>query len=145
MNGHRHDRIAHVAVADRDCRVRIKDTLARRGWQVIEHATGFHLLDAIGDIIDGRLETLPRLLVIDALARGCSGITIAAGLRELGVRIPLVLVVHPGQPIPRSDDLGVRIAGPSQVAADVADVVQSLDYESPVAGEPLPSHAALSQ
>jgi hypothetical protein len=145
MNEHRHDRVAHVVVADRDCRVRIKDTLARRGWHVVEHATGFHLLQAIGDIIDGRLETLPRLLVVDAFARGCSGISIAAGLRELGVRIPLVLVAQPGQPIPRSDDLGVRIAGPSHVAADVAEVAQCLDYESTVAGEPLPSDAALSQ
>jgi hypothetical protein len=145
MNPRNHNGIAHLAVAASDCRARIRDTLVRRGWNVVEHPTGFHLLQAIADIIEeGRSES-PQLLVVDAVARGCTGITIAAGLRDLGVQIPLVLVVHPGTPMPSSDDLGVRLAGPSNAAADVSEVARSLECESSVGLEDLRSPSTLSQ
>lgn len=113
---------AHVSVGDADCRHRIVDALRRQGWTVTEQPTGFHLLQAIADVIDGQTDVLPGLLVVDAYARGCSGVSIAAGLRKLGVSIPLVLVARPGDSIPECDDPAIRIAGPQQAVAAVAEI-----------------------
>lgn len=112
-------RLAHVAVDDTMTRARITDTLRRYGWTVREQPTGFHLLAAIADIIDDNARAapdvptdLPGLLVVDAIARGCAGLTIATGLRELGARIPLLLITRPGMNVPVSDDPLVRVASP---------------------------------
>ena len=113
---------AHVSIGDAECRHRIVDMLRRQGWTVTEQPSGFHLLQAITDVIDGQADALPGLLVVDAFARGCSGVSIAAGLRELGVRIPLVLVARPGDPIPECDDPAIRIAGPQHAVAAVAEI-----------------------
>jgi hypothetical protein len=124
--------VAHVAVADATCRASISDALHRRGWTVVEQPTGFHLLQAIADVIDrppGNAVKMPRLLVVDAIARGCAGVTIAAGLRELGVRIPLVLVARAGDPLPVSDDGEIRVAGPDHAPAIVAALAGELATE----------------
>ena len=86
--------IAHIAVADAACRAAIIDTLHRRGWSVVEQPTGLHLIHAISGLILGDQPWLrPGLIVADAAARGCSGLSIASGLRDLGSRIPVVVVV----------------------------------------------------
>lgn len=87
--------LVHVCVADARTRRHIVDTLRAQQHEVVEQPTGFHVLQAIADVIDGAPGAglrMPDLLVIDAVARGCAGRTIAAGLRELGVAIPVVLV-----------------------------------------------------
>lgn len=114
----------HVSVADPETRTRIVDALHRQGWAITCQPTGFHLLQAIADVIDGR--EAPVLVVVDAIARGCSGISIAAGLRDLGVRIPLVLVARPGEPITVFDDPSIRVVGPSHAVAEVAAVARPL-------------------
>jgi hypothetical protein len=101
----RTDPVAYVVVDDAACRARLVDALRRRGWCVIEKPTGFHLLQAIADVIEGHGAELPGLLVVDAFARGCSGLSIAAGLHELGVQIPLVLVGRAGEPLRRLEPL----------------------------------------
>jgi hypothetical protein len=113
---------AHVSIGDAECRRRIVDALHRQGWTVTEQPSGFHLLQAIADVIEGRTDALPGLLVVDAYARGCTGVSIAAGLRDLGVRIPLVLVARPGDPIPECDDPATCIAGPRHAVAAVAEI-----------------------
>jgi hypothetical protein len=118
--------IAYVAVADPACRSRIIDALARQRWTVEEQPTGFHLLHAIADVIEGHETPLPGLLVVDAVSRGCAGITIAAGLRQLGVRIPLVLVAKHGDPVIELDDPSVRVVGPNHAVAAVAEIARPL-------------------
>jgi hypothetical protein len=55
----------------------------------------------MADVIEGEQTwRRPALIVIDAFARGCAGTTIALGLRDLGIAIPIVLVTAPGQPVP---------------------------------------------
>jgi hypothetical protein len=128
-----HERIsAHVSIADAACRARIVDVLRRQGWAVTEQPSGFHLLQAIADVIEGKCAALPGLIVVDAIARGCSGLTIASGLRELGVRIPLVLVARPGDPIPESDDPATRVAGPHNAVAAVAEIARESHASSPM-------------
>ncbi len=86
----------YVAVSDAATRARIVEDLRREGWTVIERPTGFHVLSDIADLIDGTDGSAARerrvKVVVDAYARGCTGKSLAAGLRELGVPIPVELV-----------------------------------------------------
>jgi hypothetical protein len=85
-NGH-----VYVAVSDPTMRARIVEDLRREGWTVVERPTGFHVLADIADIIDGSCERRVKI-VVDAYARGCTGKSLAAGLRELGVPVPVEVV-----------------------------------------------------
>ncbi len=83
---------AYIAIEDRVQRERIMRALQRRGWSVVAHATGFHLLSELADVIEGKARELPGLIVVDAYARGCAGTTIAAGLHDLGLDIPVEII-----------------------------------------------------
>lgn len=102
--------VAYLTVQDDDARARISSALDRLGWTVIAQPTGFHLIQAIAGVIDGHRGWLrPGLIVVDARARGCAGTAIAAGLRDLGIAIPIVLVAAPGEVLPLSSDATLRI------------------------------------
>src|SRR4051812_15049002 len=100
--------IAYVALQDRITRTRICSVLERAGWVVFTEPTGFHLIGAIADVIENRAWLRPGLIVIDAHARGCAGTTIAAGLRDLGIVIPIVLIAAPDESLPLSSDDSLR-------------------------------------
>lgn len=92
-----HTGYVYVAVSDAAKRARIVEDLRREGWTVIERPTGFHVLGDIADLIDGSHAAACERrvkLVVDKYARGCTGTSLAAGLRELGVQIPVELVEH---------------------------------------------------
>jgi CheY-like chemotaxis protein len=99
--------IAHVTVDNVAYRAAIVDTLHRHGWSVVVHPTGLHLIHAISGLILGDQPWLrPGLIVADAAARGCSGLSIARGLRDLGSRIPVVVVAR------AADELATGRDGP---------------------------------
>ncbi len=82
-----------VAVRDRDCRTSITRSLRRLGWTVNEHASGFHIVRALSELIIGdAVSRRPDLIVVDAISPGCSGVTIAAGFRDLGLAIPVIVI-----------------------------------------------------
>jgi CheY-like chemotaxis protein len=82
-----------IAVRDRDCRSNITKSLRRLGWTVVEHASGLHVVQALSDVIIGdAIGPRPDLIVVDAISPGCSGVTIAAGFRDLGLAIPIILI-----------------------------------------------------
>lgn len=84
---------AYVSVGDDACRARIVDTLQRLGWTTIEQASGFHILSALADDIEkGGAKARVELIVVDEISHGCSGATLARGLRDLGCSVPVVLV-----------------------------------------------------
>lgn len=113
--------LAHVSMHDDARRERIVNALESAGCTVILHATGFHLLQAIAGVIEGRTAWLrPAVIVMDTRARGCAGTTIAAGLRELGISIPIVLVAAPGEAVPLSPDRTLRIVDAASADAEVA-------------------------
>lgn len=92
--------IAYVTLKDAAVRDRVVQRLYRAGWAVRTPSTGFHLIEQISDLIEARTRrSRPDLIVIDAHARGCAGTTIAAGLRELGITIPIVIVTGPGETV----------------------------------------------
>jgi sulfur carrier protein ThiS len=116
-------RVAYVAMNDQEARHRIVSVLARAGWAVIPQPSGFHLIRAIAGVIDGHQPWLrPGLIVVDARSRGCAGTTIAAGLRELGISIPIVLVAAPGEALPVSPDHSLRIVDDASAEQTVAEL-----------------------
>jgi hypothetical protein len=87
--------LAYVAVSNAEQRARIVGDLRQQGWTVVEQPTGFHLISALAEVIDGTARELPAKIIIDAHARGCTGKSIAAGLAALGLSIPVELVEGP--------------------------------------------------
>lgn len=84
--------VAYVCLKDAAARARVIRVLERNNYAAIVQPTGFHLIRAMADVIEGRESRGPALIVVDAWAPGCAGKTIEAGLRDLGVRIPIELV-----------------------------------------------------
>ncbi len=115
--------VAYATMEDEAARAEIATVLERYGWAVIPQPTGFHLIQAISGVIEGHQTWLrPSLIVIDARSRGCSGVTIAAGLRDLGVTIPIVLVAAPGDTLPMSSDETLRIVDATSAKAAVTEL-----------------------
>lgn len=115
--------VAYVAMHERAARQRIVNVLERAGWAVIPQPSGFHLIQAIAGLIDGHQAWLrPGLIVVDAHARGCAGTTIAAGLRDLGITIPIVLIAAPSEALPVSPDQTLRIVDRESAVATVAEL-----------------------
>jgi CheY-like chemotaxis protein len=115
--------VAYVTMHDPAARARIMSVLERAGWAVIPQPTGFHLIQAISGVIEGHLSWLrPGLIVVDARSRGCSGITIAAGLRDLAITIPIVLVAADGEALPVSTDHSLRVVDARSAEAVVGEL-----------------------
>jgi hypothetical protein len=119
--------VVYIAVHDVACRSAIVDALHRQGWAALEYPTGYHLIEAAADLIDGAREPArPGLIVVDAVSRGCAGTTIAAGLSELGVRIPIALVTRPGDPSVEVDSRLVHVVPASTAASAIAELARPL-------------------
>lgn len=118
--------VVYIAVEDSACRAAIADALRHQGAAVLEYRTGFHLLGALAELIEGGRPPLrPGLLVVDAVLRGCSGMTIASGLGDLGLQIPVAVVTKPGEPVP--DFHGpIQIVSASRAASAIAELARTL-------------------
>jgi len=116
--------VAYVTMQDTATRAEIVSVLERSGWTVVPQPTGFHLIQAISGVIEeGRQTWLrPSMIVIDARSRGCSGVTIAAGLRDLGITIPIVLIAAAGDALPVSSDETLRIVDAASAKSAVAEL-----------------------
>ncbi len=121
------DPIAYVALADPGLRETIAGVFRTAGWRMIAEPTGFHLLDAITELIeDERAWRLrPSMIVMDAHSRGCSGVSIARGLRDLGITIPIVLLAAPETALPISADAALRIVDRDAAVAVVRDLARA--------------------
>ena len=115
--------VAYMSMQDRAARQRISTALERAGWAAIPQPSGFHLIQAIAGVIDGQQAWLrPGLIVVDARSRGCAGTTIAAGLRDLGITIPIVLIAATGETLPVSPDKTLRIVDSAAAEHTVAEL-----------------------
>jgi hypothetical protein len=118
--------VAYVSVDDDTSRARIVDDLQRLGWTVSEQPSGFHVLSALADVIDtGGTDPRVGLIVVDEISRGCSGSTLARGLRDLGSTIPLVLVRGPwSSRSPSSYGVGVHVVDRAHAPSTVVELVR---------------------
>jgi len=110
--------IAYTAIANRLQAKRIVEALQRQGYLVLEHATGFHLVASLADVIEGAgRNTLvwPHLIVADVRSPGCSGASIANGLRDLGIEIPIILIAGEHDPVPPRERMFVVEAAAAAV------------------------------
>jgi hypothetical protein len=115
--------VAYVTMQDQAACKPIVSALERSGWVVIPQPTGFHLIQAISGVIEGHRSWLrPSMIVVDARSRGCSGVSIAAGLRDLGLTIPIVLVAAPGDALPVSPDPTLRIVDAASAESAVTEL-----------------------
>ena len=85
--------LGFVAVRDHNCHAHITTTLRHVGWRLVEFASGYHIVEALAEVIMGDVIGIqPNLIIVDAISAGCSGMTIAAGFRDLGIEIPMILI-----------------------------------------------------
>jgi FixJ family two-component response regulator len=84
--------LALMSILDVTERKRVRKLLRKRGCKVVELDSGYHLVEALSQVILGGDPAPVHIVVVDAISPGCSGVTIAAGLRDLGVDIPVVLI-----------------------------------------------------
>jgi CheY-like chemotaxis protein len=86
--------VGFIAVQDRVCRATVTGSLRRLGWTIATFSSGYHLVEALAEVIigDAVVGSGPDLIVVDAISAGCSGLTIAAGFRDLRLEIPIVLI-----------------------------------------------------
>jgi hypothetical protein len=132
--------IVYIAVEDSVCQAAIVDALHRQGAAVLEFRTGFHLLGALADLIDGAGPSLrPGLVIVDAVLRGCSGMTIAAGLRDLELQIPVVVVATPGEPMLDFDG-PIQVVSSTRAASAIAEIARTLSPAHALDEAGLPEH-----
>ncbi len=82
-----------VVVRDEQTRGKLSEELRARGWSVVTYRSAVDLLAALADSILGhRAWDGIGLIVIEETSPGCRGSTIADGLRELGIAIPVVVI-----------------------------------------------------
>ena len=130
--------LAYVSVRDAACRSEIVTALDRAGWSVMIEPTGFHVVEAVAGLILGDSPgPRPALIVVDAASAGCSGASIARGLRALGHEVPIVLVADERTRIEEDQDRRVYLADP-QIAGLV---VGSIARTRPVAVAPIAAQA----
>ena len=129
--------VAYVTMQDTATRAEIVSVLERSGWAVVPQPTGFHLIQAISGVIEGHQTWLrPSMIVIDARSRGCSGVTIAAGLRDLGITIPIVLIAAAGDALPVSSDETLRIVDDASAKSAVAELATAAGSVDPDTRQP---------
>jgi FixJ family two-component response regulator len=134
--------VAHIALEDAACRDAVVDALQLRGWSIVEHRTGLHLIHAISGLILGEQSShRPELIVADAAARGCSGSSIARGLRDLGSRIPVIVVARAVDELTAKQDGPLTIVAPENAARTVAIVARQ---HRPRRGNPSSQQSAIA-
>jgi DNA-binding response OmpR family regulator len=87
--------VCYLAIRNDQTRTAVEAQLARRGFEVIETPSGFHLLEALSGSILGDAPRPVDLVVVEERLPGCRGSSIAEGLRALGMNIPVAVVDAP--------------------------------------------------
>lgn len=115
--------LCHLAVGAPALRARLVEQLHGQGWAVVEHPSALHLVEALsGMILGDRPWQRAGLIVVDERAPGCRGSTIVRGLRDLGLRVPiLVIAASPDPEVAALEETGgaVHVVEPGLAAMAV--------------------------
>jgi hypothetical protein len=102
--------VAYVALRDHALRHAVDAALREVGWTTLHAATGLDLVRSLsGLILDDAPWLRVGMVVVDDALSGCRGSSIATGLRDLGIAIPIAIVA-PGQ----VDDQLARLDDPDR-------------------------------
>lgn len=113
--------VCYAAIRDDATRDRLQTELERLGWRVVLAPSGFHLIDALSSAILGDGPPPPvGLVVVEDPLPGLRGSTIARGLRELGIDIPVALVAADPGSVPPLEDEHTVVLEPQLAALGVA-------------------------
>jgi hypothetical protein len=115
----------YTAIRDATIRAQLARSLARLGWRVIERQTGYHLIEELADVI---LEKAPKppigLVVVDEPSPGCRGSSIARGLRELGIEVPVTVIAPPEVAPPEAPDDRIYVVEPELAAVTIPAIAR---------------------
>jgi hypothetical protein len=105
--------VSYIAIRDAALRARVASELATLGWHVVERPSGFHLVEELADVI---LERAPKpqvgLVVVEEPSPGCRGSSLALGLRELGIDVPITVVARRELAPAEIRDRGIVVVDP---------------------------------
>lgn len=105
-------RRAIVAIGVQTDRSRLASLLRADGFEVAAVCDGFQLIDQIADAILGREGSRrPDLIISDAVLPGCTGLSLLAGVRDLGWSTPVILLTRPDHAEARWQAWNNRVTG----------------------------------
>ena len=83
-----------IAIAERACRERVARVIADLGCEVDAMGDGYRLTERLADSILGDTHRArPCLIIVNPILPGCTGISLLAGLRDLGWDTAIVFVI----------------------------------------------------
>ncbi len=115
----------YTAIRDEAIRAELARSLAELGWRVVERRTGFHLVEELADVI---LERAPRpaigMVVVDEPSPGCRGSSIARGLRDLGIEVPVTVIAPPEVAPPEAPEERIYVVEPERAASAIPAIAR---------------------
>ncbi|HEU4726730.1 MAG TPA: hypothetical protein VFT22_02545 [Kofleriaceae bacterium] len=115
----------YTAIRDEAIRTELASSLSKLGWRVVERQTGFHLVEALADVI---LEQAPRpaigMVVVDERSPGCRGSSIARGLRELGIEVPVTVIAQRELAPAIAPDERIYVVEPEAAATTIPSIAR---------------------
>lgn len=115
----------YTAIRDESLRAELARSLARLGWRVVDRQTAFHLVEELADVI---LEQAPAppigMVVVDEPSPGCRGSSLARGLRDLGIEVPVTVVAPPEVAPPEAPEERIYVVEPRLAALAVPTIAR---------------------
>lgn len=91
-----------VGLAREHTRAAVSRVIAEQGYDVVCAADGCHLIQQLSSAILGDDDARPGLIVTNPILVGCTGLSVLAGLRDLGWDTPVIFVSAEGDEVGRS-------------------------------------------
>lgn len=83
-----------LGIADTQLRASVASALTGLECDVVALGDGFHVIERMADaILGGSRQARPCLIIVDSILPGCTGLSLLAGLRELGWDTPVILLM----------------------------------------------------
>jgi hypothetical protein len=114
----------YTAIRDEAIRAELARSLARLGWRVVDRQTAFHVVQELADAI---LEQAPPpigMVVVDEPSPGCRGSSLARGLRELGIEVPVTLIAPPEVAPPEAPEERIYVVEPGLAALAIPTIAR---------------------
>jgi hypothetical protein len=108
----------YTAIRNAATRAELMQSLTKLGWRVVDRKSTYHLVEELADVILGKApKPEVDLVVVEEPSPGCRATTLARGLRELGIAVP-VTVIAPRDVAP-PEQPGIFVVPPDQASTAV--------------------------